>query len=48
MGPPAGGLLGGLGGGLLSQQFGLQSGFVVLTLAFVLAAIVAWRTPEGW
>lgn len=48
MGPPAGGLLGGLGGGLLSQQFGLQSGFVVLTVAFVLAAIAAWRTPEGW
>jgi len=48
MGPPAGGILGGVGGGVFSQHFGLQSGFLLLAVLFALALWVAWRQPEGW
>lgn len=48
MGPPAGGILGGVGGGLFSQQFGLQAGFLLLAVIFGLALFTTWRETEGW
>jgi MFS family permease len=43
LGPPAGGVLGTLVGGLLSQRWGAQSGFQVLAVCFALLCWVQWR-----
>lgn len=43
LGPPAGGVLGTLVGGLLSQRWGAQAGFQVLAACFVLLCWVQWR-----
>jgi MFS family permease len=40
---PAGGVLGAIGGGALSQQVGPQPGFVALALACALMAAAQWR-----
>jgi MFS family permease len=45
--PTAGGMVGAIGGGLLSQQFGIEAGFRVLALLFgvlcVLQVLRLWR-----
>lgn len=43
LGPPAGGVLGTLAGGLLSQRWGAQSGFQVLAVCFAGLCWVQWR-----
>ena len=43
--PPAGGVLGALGGGLFSQRFGTPAGFAALAVAFGLMAAWQWRRP---
>jgi len=46
--PPAGGVIGAVLGGVLSQHFGPQAGFRVLALAFALAlGWVGWRARAG-
>jgi MFS family permease len=39
LGPPAGGVIGAMAGGLVSQRLGLQSGFLILAVAYALLAI---------
>lgn len=43
LGPPAGGVLGTLVGGLLSQRWGAQSGFQVLAVGFAVLCWAQWR-----
>jgi hypothetical protein len=37
-----------VGGGLFSQQFGLQAGFLLLAVLFGLSLATTWRETEGW
>lgn len=46
--PPAGGVIGGVLGGLLSQRLGIQAGFLLMAIAFGLAAWHVARRPSGW
>jgi MFS family permease len=41
--PTAGGMLGAIGGGLLSQQFGVEAGFRLLALLFAVLVVVQGR-----
>lgn len=47
LGPPAGGVLGTLVGGLLSQRWGPQAGFQVLAFGFALLCWAQWRHAVG-
>lgn len=46
--PPAGGVIGGAAGGLVSQRFGIEAGFLLLALALSGAWIAVARRPSGW
>ena len=43
IGPPAGGVLGAMVGGLVSQSLGTEAGFVLLGLACTGMAVLQWR-----
>jgi MFS family permease len=44
--PTAGGVVGTLAGGLVSQHLGTQAGFLVLAAAFAVALMRLWRRPQ--
>lgn len=48
LGPPAGGVVGAVAGGLVSQRFGSEAGFRLLALVFLLlCAAQAWRVSKS-
>ncbi len=46
--PPAGGMIGGMGGGLVSQHLGTTTGFLLLAAGLGLAWVAVLRRPTGW
>ena len=43
VGPPAGGVLGAMVGGLVSQRLGTEAGFLILAAACALVCVAQWR-----
>jgi len=41
-------VIGGAAGGLVSQRFGIEAGFLLLALALAGAWIAVARRPSGW
>lgn len=47
VGPPAGGVLGAVLGGVVSQHLGTEAGFVALGAVYALLALRPWRAPQA-